>query len=344
MFNFKLLRIISISLLALTVSCGYSRPTETTKLKMSDQKLNDNIRRYLSIYDDIDQKVVSEFVRIVHENADIFNYLIESNIDPEFLPYLEKYSDLKMKYKNQPVDADVKILFGSHPLKTSDHLKVIRYSGYCDFFSGVVFIDRGFWDVHKDNERVRESVLFHELGHCDLNRKHFLLHEKFSFYVQIENFSFMNGDIVYSLLFDLLDQSRFESNGDYNLYSRHIGDTKEDLDQTFTLMYQELFSKENTRDNIVCRFNGECEEISQYQTAYDFETRNIVALKHLTIGPKQGDNLQDIMDHLRLQYVCYAYSNDNDELLNEYLEEHNQMTEEEVIEYCQLHFNYQQPS
>ena len=343
MANLKILEIISISFLALIVSCGDSRSTKSTKLKMSDQELNETIYRYLSIYDEIDQKVVNEYFRIVHENANIFNYLTDAETDPELLPYLEKYSKLKMQYKNQPINTDVKVLFSTNPLKSTDHLNNMEYSGYCSFFTRVVFIDRGFWEAHKGNERVKESLLFHELGHCDLDRKHFRLHEDFSSYIEIGNYSFMNGDIVYSLLFDLINRDIFPSNDIYNIYSQQIEEAKEDLGQTFIQMYQELFSKENTRDNVECKADGTCVEIPQEQTGYGFESQAIPILTHTTIGPSQGDGVQDIIIYVRLQYICYSYNNSNYEPLNDYLEEQGEITEEEIVEYCQLNeFNNHQ--
>ena len=338
MVYLKVLRIASISLLTLTVSCGNPRPTNTTvSLKMSEQKLNEAIYRYLSMYDEVDKEVVNEFVSIAHKYAPIFNYLTDAQTDPEFLPYLEKYSSLKMEYKGQTINTNVKILFSTHPLKTSNHLRFVDFSGYCDFFTQVVFIDRGFWEVQQDNERMRESLLFHELGHCDLNRKHFFLHENFPSYIQIENYSFMNGNIIYSLLFSLLNQSDFSPVDIYNSYSQQINIAKRDLDKTFTSMYQELFSKENTRDNFICKANGNCVELPpQDQISYSFEIENIPILKHATIGPRQGDNIRDIMTYQQLQYICYFYNQNNYKPLNDYLEEQNEMTEEEIVQYCQL--------
>ena len=340
MFDLKILQITSLSLLAFTIGCGGSKPIEPVKLKMSDQELNETIHRYLSIYDNIDPNVVNKLALIVKRNASIFNYLTEAETDPEFLPYLEKYSNLKMQYKNQPIDIDVKVIFGTNPLKTSDHHKSMEFSGYCDFFTQVIFIDRDFWEAHQNNERVRESLLFHELGHCDLDRKHFLLHEDFSSYIQIENFSFMNGNIVYSLLINLLTQSEFKPNAidEYDFYSRQIEEAKKELDHVFKLMYEELFSKENTRKNIICKDNGECIETFPDQISYGFETELIPILRHVTVGPSQGDNLQDIITYSTLQYVCYFYNKNNDKPLNDYLEEQDEITEEEIKQYCQLPF------
>ena len=337
MADLKVWKILSISLLALTVSCGDPRAINTVvKLKMSDQQLNDAIYRYLSIYDEVDPEVFNEFVRIVHENTIIFNYLTDAQTDPEFLPYLRKYSNLKMQYKNEPIKADVKVLFSTHPLKQSEHLnRNIDFSGYCGVFNRVIFIDRGFWEAHRDNEKITESVLFHELGHCDLNRKHFLLKEDFSSYIQIENFSFMNGGILQSLLFNLLNISHFKSGNDYSFYFQQIEVAKRNIDQTFTSMYEELFSKENTKDNIVCK-NDKCIEKSQGQIAYEFENKVAPVLRHTTIGPSQGNDLKEILVRQQLQYICYFYNQSNYEPLNNYLEESNDMTKEEIIQYCQL--------
>ena len=332
----KILKITSISLLALIISCGGSQTTTTpVKLKMSDQDLNEAIYRYLSIYENVDPNIASQFAMIVKRNASIFNYLIDATTDPEFLPYIEKYSDLKMQFKNQPINTNIKVLFSTHPLKTSDHNSTINFSGYCHFFNRVVFIDRDFWQSHKDNERIKEGLLFHELGHCDLDREHFFLTENFSSSIQIENFSFMNGDILQSLLLKPFTRSQFPPQANYNVYHYQIDTAKEDLDQTFQSMYKELFSKENTRSSVVCEADGECTDILQEQMLYEFQVEVISVLRHATIGPSQGNDLQDIRHRLRLQYICHHYNNNNDEPLNDYLEEQTETTREEMEQHCQ---------
>ncbi len=338
MVDLKVLKITAISLLVLTMSCGGTNPKQPVRLKMSNQQLNEAIYRYLSTYDEIKQGVVNEFSRIVHENADIFNYLTEAKTDPEFLPYLEKYSSLKMQYKNQPINTNVKVLFSTHPLKTSDHLKYVKHSGYCNFFTQSIFIDRGFWKAHRDNERARESILFHELGHCDLDRKHFLLRGDFSSYIQTENFSFMNGDIIYSLLFSLLTESELRHLviDEYNLYSHRIKAAKMDLDQTFESMYQELFSKENTRNNFACEGDDECVQLTQEKSVGNFKSEVLSVLRHTTIGPSQGKDFQDLITRVRLQHICYFYNRDDYTPLNDYLEEQDEMTDREVVRSCQL--------
>ncbi len=41
---------------------------------------------------------------------------------------------------------------------------------YSSFFPNEIIVDKAFWD--RANDRSREFVVFHELGHCSLGREH----------------------------------------------------------------------------------------------------------------------------------------------------------------------------
>ena len=140
---------------------------------LTDEGIDKAIRNYLSFQmDTIDESVVDEFTQLVENNLDVFGYIAEAQTDPTVLPYLEKYNALKMKYTGQPINANIKVILSNHLMKNTQHDRSMIFAGYCDSLTRTVFLDRGFWNFHKDNEKMREALLYHELGHCDLNRKH----------------------------------------------------------------------------------------------------------------------------------------------------------------------------
>ena len=302
MSNFKLTKIICVSLISLQSITAFS-------FEMTDPELRQSIRRYLSIYDNVDENTVDRFVELVNRHSDLFNHLAEIETDPEFLPYVEKYSDLKIKFTGQPINADIKVVFSNNPLRPSNYNESAAYAGTCDWLTRVVFMDRGFWNHYQDNEKMKEAVLFHEMGHCDLNKIH-----------RWEgDFSLMSAGIIGFLLFphlptltdlgyeDYFQEDRASYEKTRNLYI----DARNNLDATFADMYQELFSVKNTRDKPPCTISTnmddenttpeECmtldEDILQFENnifhAYGF---TIPILKHITIGPRlPGNNLQEIV-------------------------------------------------
>lgn len=98
--------------------------------------------------------------------------------DPVFLPYIERYEVLKAQYLgySQPLPIrNIKIVFTVNPLKTTPHNTTLLRFGFCVLGVGhdnIVVMDRGLWDYYQGNDKLREVIFFHELGHCDLNRSH----------------------------------------------------------------------------------------------------------------------------------------------------------------------------
>ena len=109
-----------------------------------------------------------------HSNF-LFNTLPEMQTDPEFEPYIEEYEALKGQYmgNGQPIsiNPNIRILLGTGFPRQLNYDESLEDFGLC-FSSGLIIIDRGFWEYHQDNDEIRQVVVIHELGHCDLKQEH----------------------------------------------------------------------------------------------------------------------------------------------------------------------------
>lgn len=82
-------------------------------------------------------------------------------VDPEFAPYVQSYTG----YKGRGLNYDIPIQFADLQGNTV---------GLCTRWSSgerQIQIDRDYWNNYLDDGEKYE-VIFHELGHCDLNRDH----------------------------------------------------------------------------------------------------------------------------------------------------------------------------
>ena len=147
-------KILCVSLISLQSIAALS-------FEMTEPELRESIRRYLSIYDNVDENTVNEFLEIINRHSDLFHHLAEIETDPEFLPYVEKYSDLKVKFTGQPI-VDVHITFSNRSLMGA--------AGVCEPFTRIIFLDRDLWNQHKDNEKFVEAAVAVGMGYCDLDR------------------------------------------------------------------------------------------------------------------------------------------------------------------------------
>lgn len=89
-------------------------------------------------------------------------------IDPEFRPFLEDFIAEGRK-RGIPVNA------GALELVFVDHSD--SWFGHCDrpirrFFMPSIRMDRWSWDRAAAGEDERRMILYHELGHCLLDRGH----------------------------------------------------------------------------------------------------------------------------------------------------------------------------
>ena len=92
-------------------------------------------------------------------NEELLFYL--ENIDSEFLPYIHKYESLK----GSSIRDNIRFAFEHHRYLAGRCIVTLQTIGI-----RWILIDLSFW--HNSSPSERESVIFHELGHCDLNREH----------------------------------------------------------------------------------------------------------------------------------------------------------------------------
>ena len=221
---------------------------------MSDEGIEKAVRQYLSIIhgpfdQEIETDLVNHYIQVIQRHSDVFQYLADAQTATEVLPYLDEYNALKLKYTNRPLDPDVKVIFTNHPLKTTPHDTTTNDAGICDPLTRVILLDRDFWEYHNQNERLRKSVLFHELGHCDLYRNHSNEEDSAEGPIDHTNFSLMtNRGILFSATL-LLSNPFLRSS-----HARAIRPLEEayenifdaNLDRVLEAMFEELFSEEKT--------------------------------------------------------------------------------------------------
>ena len=207
--------------------------------------------------------------------------------------------------------------------------------GFCDAFTRVIFLDRNFWNFHKDNEKMREALLFHELGHCDLNRSHGV-HGTYGNYSDYEKrkpyFSFMNVDLLDKLLIPNLAINTVSGYGygkrcskeiteEYMRRGEYLPNCKvelelyhyeyvlnNDLDRAFEVLNRELFSIQNSAEGVLMKVyrrviisdnDSIFEGGYKYTTIYwyeQFESLVLPMIKHLTIGPAIAPTVDDFYD------------------------------------------------
>ena len=92
-------------------------------------------------------------------NEELVFYL--EGIDDEFLPYVYKYESLK----GSPIRNNIRFAF-----EPQEYLLALCTVKLQTVGIRWILIDPSFW--HSSNHLTRESLIFHELGHCDLNREH----------------------------------------------------------------------------------------------------------------------------------------------------------------------------
>ena len=206
---------------------------QTLGFQMTDEQISQMARDNLLIMyedNDIDEDIISQFVQEIKQNSDVFNSMAELETDSEILPYLERYDILKLQFTGRSINPSIKIVFAHHPLSNGDYDKSIDSFGVCDYFTRSIFLDRGLWDHYRENERLREAIVFHELGHCDLDR-----------------FDESAGPISFMTVFDIqcLFSGIVTESCDKFKNDRELSDSN--FDQTLEAMNRELFSKENVK-------------------------------------------------------------------------------------------------
>ncbi len=215
-----------------------------------------------------------------------------------------------MRFTGQSINLNVKVLFANNPIKETPHDETLFYSGICIPFTRTVFLDRAFWNYHRNNEKIRESSLFHELAHCDLNRKHndgFDARQPSFSFMHIENLKMFNfSEDINERKNQQCSQESIEEfirresypptscTANLALYYYETA-LDSDLDKVFEEMYKELFSMRNTRSSVITGldvtrfFSNQCFVSYRYQF---FESFDIPLLKHLTVGSTLTPNFE----------------------------------------------------
>ena len=154
--------------------------TQTLFAQSSEQSLQELARKIMSDIKNPDETLglLTDIQDVLQPHSDfLLNTLPEMQTDPEFEPYIEKYETLKGQYlgNGQPmsIHPDVKIFLSITPFPRSvGYDESLIGAAVSFYYNSVVIIDRGFGEYYQDNDEIREVVLFHELGHCDLRQKH----------------------------------------------------------------------------------------------------------------------------------------------------------------------------
>ncbi len=83
-----------------------------------------------------------------------FYQMFNTSVDPAFVDYKHRFE----RHYGKPVS--VGINFG----------EMENAVGVCYYVTGNIEIDKDYWD--SVGESAREELIFHELGHCVLNKEH----------------------------------------------------------------------------------------------------------------------------------------------------------------------------
>ena len=198
----------------------------------------------------IEVNIARSIVRsVLRQHEDLFSYLKEIRTDVQFLPYLQKYKDLKIKFTSRPLSTNMKVILLGDEWIIPYMLYNGRGVGQCDYLEGMVLINVNIWNnCIKHDPLFSEFLIFHELAHCDLKRLHNDNDDnEFSFMNQSLMASFINqalkGPINACQLMDSLDVfNRINRVENLTLFERSY--IEENLERT----YAELFSKDNSYD------------------------------------------------------------------------------------------------
>lgn len=89
-------------------------------------------------------------------------------VDPLLAPYVDRFQEAAHQVGFSPIEVELEIGF--------EAMEEAGTLGECQFFSSIlgeqrkIMVDRAAWDALGDEQR--EILMFHELGHCVLNREH----------------------------------------------------------------------------------------------------------------------------------------------------------------------------
>ena len=229
--------------------------TLTFSAEMTDQELDQFVYRYLNDYNEkeshcrdgycyylslegmikIEENAAKAIVKSLLREHEVLEDLAEIRTSPELLPYLEKYRSLKVESTGRPIQPDIKIVFAGDGSQVG---------GFCDFSSGLVFIQPIIGSCFQNDAYSTEFLIFHELTHCDLGRHHSDYYDD----AKDDNidssgfFSFMNLKLLDILSNNSCDE-RFSIEDDSQ---RHLLSNidRNHVEANFGQLYAELFTKD----------------------------------------------------------------------------------------------------
>ena len=159
---------------------AYLPSTQTLFAQSSELALQEFAQELVKPIENLEQNpdLLTDLQDVLQPHSSfISNTFLGVQIDPEFEPYIEKYEALKGQYMGSsepmPINPDIKILLTSSPfILASSYEKSSKNYGLCLHDFNLIVIDRGFWQYYENSDEIRETALFRQLGHCDLQQGH----------------------------------------------------------------------------------------------------------------------------------------------------------------------------
>ena len=144
----------------------YIRPTQASHLCPFVLDAPRLVNRYVQ-----STKIIAAYT--LSNNKELFERALAVKTHPEFEPYIARF----VEEKGKPLLYDVRITFSQ-----GERSRNMATGAVCDIITRNIYIDREYWNNLRDE--FRELLIFHELGHCELNRGH------------AEHFSIMNEEVL----------------------------------------------------------------------------------------------------------------------------------------------------
>lgn len=102
----------------------------------------------------------------VNVNSNMIRMGKNNWVEKDLIKYVKKFKKLS---NGKVKEINVNIMFSS--LGYSDKFSEKETIGICNLVTKTVYIDKKWWKETK-NELAKEELIFHELGHCILDRDH----------------------------------------------------------------------------------------------------------------------------------------------------------------------------
>jgi len=114
-----------------------------------------------------------------------------ASVDPAFVPFLEAFIQDSIEFGHSQAGQNIPINFAPQAelIKARCH-KYSYWKGGMKKHSREILVDQDKWNVL--NEHGKKTVIYHELGHCLLNREH--LDDDIRY-----NFRYIKSSIMHSL-------------------------------------------------------------------------------------------------------------------------------------------------